>query len=509
MKPFLLISALSAIFPLCGIETGPEGAWSKDGISAKWLIATPGWQRYYGTTPKDVKRLNATMGEMCSDGKKIRFQTISKKLPDGKIDFHSTLSSAEFPAIGHISYELNIPFDKIRKMVIDGKPLPFPQSFVKPAVGSFPWKTHSLIIEMTDVTYTLNGNFSLFIQDNRKWVDSLSIRLNGRNDLHSGSIGIALNIQRTPVLSETISLTQAANRNFRDEKAGDGAGGWTDQGPHNDLRKLKSGKLTYTGINFEVIDPNKNRGKSCIVLSASQKNFSPEATVSVTGKREFPYLYLLHAAAWVPQPGTRIGSVKISYKEGHDSEFPVISGRDCGNWWIEKSFKNAGIAWEAMNFESRIGLYASAFPLAGIPEKITFSVEGNAMWMICAASFANRGAQFNTTDQKLVIKAGKEWLPVPNPRWIEPGSPLDFSGALYAPAGKFGRVIVNEKGYFVFEKNRSSESVFCESISVRQRITSIIKRRKHWRSILPAQDTIPSVSTILKTIFWIKTPPIP
>lgn len=452
MKSFLLFACSVMMVSLCGFEAGPDGAWTKDGISAGWLIAASGWNRHYTVTPENFKKINSTTGDMTADGKTIRFQTKTKKLPDGKFEFSTSLSSRSFPEIGHASYQLTLSFDKFRRLVLDGNVVPVTPSFVNQRVGAYPGKPHRLSIEMTDGTYHLDGNFSLFIQDDRKWKETISIRMNGRSGLRSGSLGISMTVRKEPVASVPVSLLQAANRSFRDDKAGDGIGGWTDQGPNNDLRKLKPGTLTTAGVSFQILDPEKNNGKSCIVLSASQKKFPRECLVRAQGKNGLGYLYLLHAAAWVPLKEERIGTIKVVYRGGKKGEIPVIAGRDCGNWWLENSFSNAGIAWETMNFESRIGLYASAFPLDGVPETITFVAEGKSVWMICAASFANRGARFSSGDQKLIFRAGKEWLPVRFSRRIEAGSPLDFSGSLEAPAGKFGRVVVNKKGHFVFER---------------------------------------------------------
>jgi len=63
-----------------------------------------------------------------------------------------------------------------------------------------------------------------------------------------------------------LDLSKAANMGFADEIAGDGKGGWTDQGSLNDLREFTLrglNKLQY--VDFYIIDPEENDGKSCIV----------------------------------------------------------------------------------------------------------------------------------------------------------------------------------------------------------------------------------------------------
>ncbi len=56
------------------------------------------------------------------------------------------------------------------------------------------------------------------------------------------------------------------------------------------------------------------------------------------------------------------------------------------------------------------------------------------------------------------IAAGEEWQPIEQGHVIEPGSALDFSAWIEAPAGRYGAVIANKKGEFEFEK-RPGEAV--------------------------------------------------
>jgi len=66
--------------------------------------------------------------------------------------------------------------------------------------------------------------------------------------------------------SFALPLSKTANRGFRDEVAGDGVGGWTDQGG-NDFRHMPVGDQMLCGVPFRILDPAKNGGKSCLVLN--------------------------------------------------------------------------------------------------------------------------------------------------------------------------------------------------------------------------------------------------
>ena len=49
-----------------------------------------------------------------------------------------------------------------------------------------------------------------------------------------------------------LDLTKQANRAFEDKVAGDGEGGWTDQG-ENSLRGMEWGVHEWAGVPFEII----------------------------------------------------------------------------------------------------------------------------------------------------------------------------------------------------------------------------------------------------------------
>ena len=58
-------------------------------------------------------------------------------------------------------------------------------------------------------------------------------------------------------LASPIPLGDAANVPLVDDIAGDGIGGWTDQGAENSLSGFPSGKVTFEGLPF-VIPPGES-----------------------------------------------------------------------------------------------------------------------------------------------------------------------------------------------------------------------------------------------------------
>ena len=244
-----------------------------------------------------------------------------------------------------------------------------------------------------------------------------------------------------------LDISTACNRSFIDEKTGDGKGGWTDQGPEMDLRALKSGEQNFFNVRMNILDPTVNDGKSCIVLTERQ-------SASVTPpkiKAEAKYLYLLHASAWTPSFPDKVGNISVTYANGEKDDLPVVANRDCANWYKPIECKNAAIAWKAELPSAHIGLFLSAFPLKSTPARIEFKCD-KGMWMIAAASLTDKRARILTDKNAFIVKAGSSWLPVEFKGDTAPGSPLDFSWSLDAPAGKYGHITANQEGHLVFEK---------------------------------------------------------
>lgn len=309
----------------------------------------------------------------------------------------------------------------------------------------------SLSLVAGNSRFTFTGSFRVRIVDARVWskepLYSVSIAAELPEDRKSSALEFT--IEEEPLKSVPLSIASAANMGFRDDVADDGKGGWTDQGPRNDLACMKPGKMTLAGIEFSIADPAKS-GKSCIILSG-QRKFPPAGIVSAGAKNAHRYLYLLHAAAWVPPAKEILGTIVVTYTDSSRQEIPVRAGIDCGNWWRPMlHFLNGRIAWTGENGNGKVGLFASAFRLKEKPVRSVEFRSGKGVWMIAAASFANMRLG-RTVGKPLVITESSAWKKYEIPLHYRKGSPLDFSSRIHAPAGKFGRVIINPEGHFALE----------------------------------------------------------
>lgn len=274
----------------------------------------------------------------------------------------------------------------------DGQKIVLPKEFER--VSIFSRKVRSLRFGSGDRTVAVEGDFLLQIQDNRKWGSRYYEFRLGTTPV-SGKIGeasIDLRIRVESPRTAPIDLKEAFNMGFRDETPNDGKGGWTDQGPATDLRMMKPGKLSAFGVDFDIVDPERNGGRSCLVLSSGQKKFPAEKRVVLDGAGgEFRYLYLLHASAWTPAQ-MPIGTIIAEYADGRTKEITVHAGRDVGNWWPPCSFENGAVAWTGEKEESVVGLYLSQFSVGTAPSRLTFKAAdgSNAVWMIVGAALGDR-----------------------------------------------------------------------------------------------------------------------
>ncbi|MEK6646625.1 MAG: beta-galactosidase trimerization domain-containing protein, partial [Candidatus Firestonebacteria bacterium] len=153
----------------------------------------------------------------------------------------------------------------------------------------------------------------------------------------------------------SVDLTKYVNMGFKDEIDGDKKGGWFDQGS-NDLRNMVLGKQVLGGVPFEIIDPDKNNGKSCIILSGGPRQYFPDKITDISVNKKANKFYFLHTIGW-GTAGTLFSYV-VHYENGDVVEIPVDNDSEVSGWWDPKEIPNAKIAFETNNLvSSNVGLY--------------------------------------------------------------------------------------------------------------------------------------------------------
>lgn len=456
---FSLLTALCCTLPAAVPTVSKEGNLQIGKLELNWTTYASDWS---ATTLKSSTFQGETNYPRFSAG---QFETAGKwngfNLHVASSATADTLQySARFKADPPVESRtlalvMNLPADTPSPgVLVDGKAVHLPKVFERIQLfGSR--KIRTLQLDLDGKTITVSGNYTLLIQDDRKWRNNYFVfRFSahpGSGKLKEASLDLTIRLSSPSALP--VNLKDVVNMGFRDPKLNDGKGGWTDQGPSNDLYMMKPGKLHALGMEFQILDPGRNSGRSCLVLSNEQKKFPSGRSVKI-GKADssLRYLYLLHASAWTPPAGQKVGTILAESADGHRKEYPVLASRDVGNWWQPFHFENGALAWTGENKESYVGLYLSCFALDTVPEKLTFrSAEGKSgVWMIVAATLGDRKLNLNQIDPPSYLVAGDDWKAIEFDGMTTRGSALDFSRFLDAPAGKYGPVVVGKNGHFVF-----------------------------------------------------------
>lgn len=134
-----------------------------------------------------------------------------------------------------------------------------------------------------------------------------------------------------------VDFRAEVNRGFRDEVADDREGGWTDQGPNNDLRGMQIGQRVFHQIVFDIIDPLKNDGKSCLVLySPTHAPTGIRKTGEISVNEKADALFFLQTAAWYSSR-THLGAPLIryvvTYEDGSLETAEALGGLHIRDWW--------------------------------------------------------------------------------------------------------------------------------------------------------------------------------
>lgn len=312
-----------------------------------------------------------------------------------------------------------LPGDAYRggELRIDGQALALPAQSPQPHLRpTAPAKLVS--IPLTGGTWLdLSGDLSVLVQDNRTWnSDSFTVRL------HADAQGrVAADARLRQARIAPLPLGDAAATPLSDEVAGDGAGGWTDQG-ENDLRMLPAGDLDAAGVPFRIA------GAAVVLAGEHVANRPRSAEVALPEGRRGEMLYLLHAAAWAPRGATAVGRVHLRFSDGSAEEREIVSGRDVADWWNPpERLPNAALGWTGVNPRAQVGLFVSRLPLPPAKDLAAVGLEvvGGAVWMVAGLSLGDAAAMPAIPPD--VLAAGARWKAGAAPWEVDPGSALDLA----------------------------------------------------------------------------------
>jgi len=257
----------------------------------------------------------------------------------------------------------------------------------------------------------------------------------------------------------TLDLRAVVNMGWRDDAAGDGKGGWTDQGA-TDMRNVEPGRREFLGIPFDLVDPAKNAGKAVLTLKAGKFPAGPaSATVRVGAAAKS--IYFLHASAWT---GGHMATYVVRYGDGASAEIPIRARQEITDWWAPTHGERYRVAFHVPNpVHDDLGMVVFGWDNPS-PEKTIESIEfrsENADGIVVIAAVTLSDAPVSlpaAADIPLpdYLKSDKDtldlsqWFVVgPEDDPFEP-TPIDQAATLDAPAGKHG-FMENVDGHWVFE----------------------------------------------------------
>lgn len=461
-----LLSAQAAVFGE-GISRSPEGLiqvegqkfgiafWEQNWKTSASQLFKPGTVTFPGEegirTPEGIRR-DGTF--RISDRYEFHLAETSLQPTPEKLQLHFTLTSETGVPSAIICWHTLIPDNLYAKApaIYNGKSIPCEQK--KQIVQCKSAGNDSLTLNLKQGCLVITGTFNLTVRRN-EW-GFTEVRLSFSHPwgkIRRSELKVSLNY--TPYASHPINLRQAVNMGFRDEFPDDGKGGWTDQGPQNDLSAMTPGTQNMGGVPFDIIAPASNCGRSCLAMRGTHRpGFLEKAQVTVPGVAG-KYLYLLNAMAWLPRgKKIRCGAVRIGYEDGTGQMQELTSGVDTADFWNPSNLKNGTVVWKNSNGEANIGLYATKIPLRDGKKVVSLELLSRGqVWMILAATISDREIEQKNTIIRTVIRADKHWKAISFGYQTHPGSVADLSFLVRpgAPAGKYGFLKCRDD-QFEFEK---------------------------------------------------------
>lgn len=459
MKAGLVLSSLSILQTAALAEPGwlqvnDNGVLTCSGLTMSVSHHGPGWKSKTQDSVLSAKAGQPVRADgeftlhgklVVDSGQECDFKEKVVGLATDTVNYQASVQVPEGVQTNELALRIKLPMDKYagKKLQVDDTEITLPETFDKAK-----WlrlsrplaKKVSVPVDGAKLTFT--GEFPLFLQDDRPYgANSYSLRIcftPARGLIKDASLALLIN--RTPYESSPIAMAKQCNMGFKDELSEDHKGGWTDQGPENDLRAIRPGLLNVGGVKFNIVDPAKNGGLSCLALKGEERGyFAASAEVPASGR--FRFLYLLHTLAWATSFNGEVGKLVVKYQDGSSTTINVMAGDDVGDWWKPAVRPNGAVAWTAENKNAHVGLFMSRFAIERKPlAAVELVSNGKVVWMVVAMTGADEDIPL-PVERSQYITAGSDWKPIEFERDILKGSVLDSSAQLDSPAGKYGFVV--------------------------------------------------------------------
>ena len=148
---------------------------------------------------------------------------------------------------------------------------------------------------------------------------------------------------------KTLDLRKVANRHFIDRAAGDGTGGWSDQGASTSLLGVPFGIQNFLNVPCDIIRWDMNDERTCIVMdsSSAKAGFGAKEIQGIDVHEKVRAIYFFHTSAWTV-PDEKIMSYLLHCKSGKTVELPVIGKKNISDWFFsdKRIAPEVRLAWK-------------------------------------------------------------------------------------------------------------------------------------------------------------------
>ena len=246
---------------------------------------------------------------------------------------------------------------------------------------------------------------------------------------------------------QPLDLRPIVNMDWKDDKEGDGKGGWTDQGD-NDMHNIVPGVQTLLGVPFDLIDAAKNGDHAVLTLKSANFQAGP-ASAEINVNAKAASIYFLHASAWT---NGQMATYVVQYDDGTSEKIPIRAGQEINDWWSPQSGAACRTALEVPNnhFDD-VGLLAFGWnnphPEKTITKLQFQSAVGQGIVILTAVTLSSKPAALPDakdipTPDYLRSDADTldptQWFPVPTTKDTFQPTCIDQLPNIDVPAGKHG-----------------------------------------------------------------------
>lgn len=260
-----------------------------------------------------------------------------------------------------------------------------------------------------------------------------------------------LNQKFTPV-----DISKVANMAFADDMAGDGKGGWTDQGSINDMAFYnRFGDQVFNGVPFNIINPEDNDGRAVITMKGQSSEFFPTNVEIPIGGQTAAGVYVLHSCGFI-NSNTEVADYVFMYEDGTESVVTIRPNKDIFNWWGAGSSDTVETAITIQNQQTTavsIYLFHMENPNPGKKiDKIRIQTGGTGAYLVVVGMTLTDKGPYYMVGEDVGNPDTSDWFP-----WEIQGTQarnntvLDMSWMLDAPAGKHGYIKDDGTGHLYFE----------------------------------------------------------